>query len=393
MWVSDYNTPTGYGEVSENILHRLDPDKYDIQVLACNYNGIMPIHPSRFPVWGCHSAYAVNEIATVFDEVKPDILFTLNDGYVMPMYYNLLGKRLDTCKWVSYVVFDGIPLDGWPPALKFIDAILVPNQWEKDMLGKIGVNSTVISHGVDTDIFKPLSDEEKTKYKKGLLGEQCADKFVFGMVAKNFTRKRFAELIHAFKVFKYNKNITFEKDPMLVLYATSTDPLCLDLSKVCAMLGLQTLDVAAIKPPAEGLSKEEMNKLYNIFDVNCLISVGEGYGLPVINAAACGKATVAIDNTVMPYHANDFPMYLSGTIKQPTFFDRNNNIICFLPDVEMLAETLKKAYLETMDKGIATTNSKKAIESAKKYEWKTLVPKFDHVMTMLADVDKGAVIL
>jgi glycosyltransferase involved in cell wall biosynthesis len=392
--VSDYNTPTGYGEVSENILHRFDPDKYDIQVLACNYNGIAPIHPSRFPVWGCHSAYAVNEIQTVFDEVKPDILFTLNDGYVMPTYYNLLGKRLDKCKWVGYVVFDGTPLDHWPAVLKYIDAVLVPNQWEKDMLLQIGINTTVISHGVDCDVFKPIKEEERAAYKKKLLGIDNADRFVFGMVSKNFSRKRFSELIHAFKIFKYEMGLKFDKEPILVLYPSGKDPLQIDLPVVCSRVGLKKLDTAIIKPPdGRGLTRDEMNQIYNMFDVNCLVSVGEGYGLSIINSCACGKPTVAINNTVMPYHAKEIPMYLADPLKQPTFFDRNNNLVCYLPDVVKLAETLKKAYLETMDLSIANSNKTKALETAKKYHWDNLVPKFDHIMTMLAGIDKGAVIL
>lgn len=394
LWISDYNTPTGYGEVSENILHRLDPNKYDIQVLACNYNGIAPIHPSRFPVWGCHSAYALNEIETVFNEVKPDILFTLNDGYVMPMYYKLLGKKLDKCKWISYVVFDGTPLDYWPAALKHIDAVLVPNQWQKDMLLQLGINTTVISHGVDTDVFKPLSSDVVRQYKENTLGKDNADKFIFGMVAKNFSRKRYSELIHAFKIFKYDMGLQFEIEPMLVMMPSGKDPLQVDLSTVCMRVGLKQFDTAIIKAPDDrGLTREEMNYIYNSFDVNCLISVGEGYGLPIINAAACGKATVAINNTVMPYHAKDMSMYLAEPLAQPTFFEKNNNIITYLPDVVKLAEALKKAYLETMEKGIADSNKKRSLEAAKKYNWNDLVPKFDNIMTMLSNVDKNAVIL
>ena len=394
LWVSDYNTPTGYGEVSENILHRLDPNKYDIQVLACNYNGIAPIHPSRFPVWGCHSPYATNELTTVFDEVKPDVLFTLNDGYVMPMYYNLLRKRLDKCKWVSYVVFDGAPLDHWPAVLKYIDAVLVPNQWQKDMLLQLGINTTVVSHGVDIDVFKPLSEDLVKQYKTNTLGKDNANRFIFGMIAKNFSRKRYSELIHAFKIFKYDMGLQFEREPMLVMLPSGKDPLQIDLQTVCMRVGLKQFDTAIIKAPDDrGLTREEMNYIYNSFDVNCLISLGEGYGLPVINAAACGKATAAINNTVMPYHAKDIPMYLAEPLAQPTFFEKNNNIICNLPDVVKLAEILKKAYLETMEKGIADANKKRALEAAKKYSWKDLVPKFDHVITMLAKVDKSAVIL
>lgn len=397
LWVSDYNVPTGYGEVSENILHRLDPEKYEIQVLACNYTGIKPVFPAKFPVWGSHSAYALNELLTVFDEFQPDILVTMNDGYVMPFYYQVLGKRLDKCKWVSYVVFDGAPIDMWPGALKFIDAVVVPTQWQKEILEKVGVRSAVISHGVDIDIFKPLTDKEKREYKISLLGEKMADRFVFGMVAKNFSRKRFSELIYAFKTFKYDMGIKFSQEPLLVLYATGKDAANLDLATVCNRVGLKTYDTAIIKPPDErGLSAEEMNKMYNLFDVNCLISVGEGFGLPIINAAACGKTSIVIDNTVMPYHAKIFPMMLCKPLAQPMFFERNNTAVCYLPDCKTLAAVLEVAYNEMLEPSLAERREerfKRALEASNKLQWKNIVPEFDKIFESLSKVNKGAIAL
>lgn len=396
LWVSDYNVPTGYGEVSENILHRLDPEKYEVHVLACNYTGIKPVFPARFPVWGSHSSYGLAELTKVFDEVKPDILFTLNDGYVMPYYYQTLGKRLDLCKWVGYVVFDGAPLDAWAHSLNYIDAVIVPTKWQKDLLAKIGINSMVISHGVDTDIFKPLSDKEKEEYKVSLLGEKMKDRFVFGMVAKNFPRKRFAELIYAFKLFKYDDpTAKLGPEPMLILYATGRDAANLDLSVVCGRVGLKPYDTAIIKPPDErGLTSEEMNKLYNLFDVNCLISVGEGYGLPIINSAACGKSSVVVDNTVMREHDENFSLYMCDELSQPTFFEKNNAILTYLPDCDSLKQALATAYHTTVSREVVTKNNfNKSINAAKERDWRNIVPRFDMVFDSLSKVNKEAVVL
>lgn len=380
LWVGDYNCPTGFSEVNTNLLHRLKNDpEIDLHVLACNYHGQYPVFPSYFPVYGCYSDYAQNEIVDVFDKVKPDLLFTLNDGYVLPLYQRLLGGRLNNCWWIGYTVFDGTPIARWKDTLKHIDEVIFPTNWQKEQILKVmpELKCRTISHGVDINKFKPVEIDVIKKYKSETLGKDNNDAFVFGMVAKNFERKRYPELIQAFAIFKHKSGIKFDRNPMLVLYPTSSKGQ-FNLINMVNVSGCKDGDVAIVSPPdSQGLTDDEMNLLYNSFDVNCLISIGEGFGLPTINAAACGKLTIAMDNSVQSELSKYFPMCLVSTDGQsPTWFGLDMEQIRYIPDCNKLAKTMCDVYYKFQDINIVDSIKSQAIKGAKHFEWNNIAEEF-----------------
>ncbi len=380
LYVGDYNRPTGFGEVSKNLLHRwMNDDEFEFTVLACNYNGQSPVYPAHFPVYACHSDYALNEIAHVFDIVQPDILITLNDGYVMPSYVRQLGARLNNCWWIGYVVFDGTPIARWREALKHIDLVVFPTEWQAQEMAKVmpDFKCAVVSHGVNLDVYKPVEKTGIKQYKMAALGEKNADAFIFGMIAKNFERKRYPELIQAFAIFKYKSGIEFKRNPMLMLYQT-TERGEFNLENLAKIAGCKDGDVAIITAPDnQGLTDNEMNLLYNSFDVNCLISIGEGFGLPTINAAACGKLTMAMNNSVQPSLAKYFPMYLVPCDNQsPVWFGKDMEQIRFIPDCKKLAQAMCEVYVKMNEPGFAEQIAKEAMTSAKEFTWDIMADDF-----------------
>lgn len=395
LFVGEYNYPSGFGEVSKNLLHRLDLEKYDITVLALNYNGHEPVFPALFPVYGTHSPYGINEIAKVFDQVKPDILWTLNDGYVMPNYVQTLGReRLNSCHWCSYIVFDGLPINmKWAEMTKHMDTVIFPTPWQRDEMKKVLPNDyKIIWHGT-SDKYFPLPEEEVRQYKKEMFGEEHQDDFIFGMVARNFQRKRFPELIQAFGKFKNSMGIKFEKNPMLVLYTSDDARGEIRLNNVSVLGGCKAGDVAVVIPPtAKGMSDEDMNKLYNCFDVNCLISIGEGYGLPTNNAASCGKLTMAMDNSVQPTLAKIFPMVIVPNAMQPTFFPHDMEQNRYLPNIDVLAKHLELAYIKMQDKAFADKVKTQALETAKELSWDNIVKEWEELFDSINGNKKMTVI-
>lgn len=349
LWVGDYNVPTGFGEITENIVHNLNKDKYDIHVLACNYNGIRPIFPADFPVWGCHSSYAMEEIAMVFDKVEPDILITMQDGFVLPIYHQKLGKRVDKCYWIAYPFVDGPETERWVGTLNYVNKTVVPTGYQKDLIKKYDLTKnldvSVIPPGFDGKTYYPFYPELVKMYKKSMFGEKNEDAYVFGMVAKNFSRKRYPELIQAFGIFVDKFKDSFDRPPILVVYPTGQENACYSLARIAMQCGLKDKEnFFIVRPEAFILADSEMNELYNCFDCNCLISVGEGYGMPLNYAAALGKTSLVINNSVMPYLQKNLKLELSEPLKQMTYMEHDLEQERHLPDIDHLVYDMFGIY-------------------------------------------------
>lgn len=348
LWVGDYNVATGFGEITENILHNLTPNKYEIHVLACNYNGIRPIYPAEFPVWGCRSSYALDEIAMVFDKVQPDILITMQDGFVLPMYHQKLGKRVDKCYWIAYPFVDGPEMEKWGRTLNYVNKIVVPTGYQQDLIKNYeptkNLETEIVPPGVDGKIYYPFYEQLVTMYKKSMFGEKNENAYVFGMVAKNFQRKRYPELIQAFSFFLRKHEDIMDRPAILVVYPTGQENACYSLANVAKNCGLNDENFFIVRPEAGILADSEMNELYNCFDCNCVISIGEGYGMPLNYAAMLGKPSIVVNNSVMPYLAKFLKLYVTDPLKQITYFEHDFEQERHLPDIEKLTDAMYMTY-------------------------------------------------
>jgi glycosyltransferase involved in cell wall biosynthesis len=118
--------------------------------------------------------------------------------------------------------------------------------------------------------------------------------FVVGMVARNQYRKRFDLLMKAFSIFAADK-----PDARLYLHSAMYD-VGYDLGELIAQLKIIG-KVFATKDlrPDKGVPVEELNMIYNCFDVNALISLGDGFGLPVAESMATGCAQLVSDHSCL----------------------------------------------------------------------------------------------
>jgi glycosyltransferase involved in cell wall biosynthesis len=376
--VGDYNVPTGYGYVNESIFDRIY-ENFDISVLACNYDGFKPVFPARFPVWACRSTYNLADFVPMIKNIKPDIIYTLNDGYVMPMYVEKLPEIFQAEKrpvWVQHVVFDGAPLGPWADSLNHADCLVFPTPWQQREVAKIypHLKSNVIWHGVDK-LYFPMKPEDKAKVKVGYY--QDPNVFVFGMVGKNFQRKRFPELVESFAKFKKMLPEEEGKKVVLAVYTTEAHltPDSFDILTMATHFGLNKTnrDVVFIRPTNRAFTHAEMNQLYNSFDVNCLFSYGEGYGLPINHACAVGIPSLVTDNSVMRDLQADMKcIHLVPPINQRTYWNNDLAHIRYLPDTNKGAEKMLELYSKLKPGAppeFRDTQKMFALDFAKRRDW------------------------
>jgi glycosyltransferase involved in cell wall biosynthesis len=222
-------------------------------------------------------------------DFKADVVFTLQDIWVLnPQDLQRVNRFIPI-----------VPIDHEPVPKAIIDRlklayrIISYSEFGREELKKNGLNSTYIQHTVNTDIFKPMDKKERKR-----LAGLPEDAFICGMVAANKDnppRKSFQEVMDAFKMF-------LEKVPHAYLYIhTNPDfPGGFPIKEYASQLGI--MDKLLLPDPYQmnfNIGKKEMALIYNTFDMLLMPSVSEGFGVPAIEAQACGIPVIVNNFTSM----------------------------------------------------------------------------------------------
>lgn len=124
--------------------------------------------------------------------------------------------------------------------------------------------------------------------------------FVIGVVAANKgqqpCRKAFPQIFEAFGLF-----LKDEPGAILYVHTQPQAPEGLDLVKLAQHYGV--LDRIRWSNPLGamiGIDPHAMRGIYNSFDVFLNVSMGEGFGVPILEAQACGVPVIVGDWTAMP---------------------------------------------------------------------------------------------
>ena len=188
---------------------------------------------------------------------------------------------------IAYTPFetDGAPVS-WLLPLKGMDEIWVPSQHNKNAYARVGMDPKkihVIPHGVEVEKFNP--DIEPLKYNRG--------KFNFGSIFDWTERKNPVALIRAY----YN---AFYKGEDVTLTIRSFWRFPLEKSREYILQEVEKIkngyagrkEFPNILFWFDTLSENVIPNLYKSFDCFVLPSRGEGFGLPFLEAMACGVPTI-----------------------------------------------------------------------------------------------------
>lgn len=185
------------------------------------------------------------------------------------------------------------------------DEIVVPSHWCKQVFEESGVTKpmSVVPLGVDTNIYKP--GLERLGFTKKL------KPFIFLSVFGWSLRKGYDVLLRS-----YLEEFTSD-DPVTLLIASryfgSTDE-CKkqvirdDIAKISSTVSNPKKPQVVLF--GDVLSDAMMPRLYAAADCYCLISRGEGFGLPYIEAGACNVPVIASRYSGQTDFLNDENSYL-----------------------------------------------------------------------------------
>jgi FkbM family methyltransferase len=284
---------TGYGVQTKLIAPRLVKAGHEVTITAwtglqggvLNWNGIttLPgyIHPYGQDIAGAHASNA-------------DIMISLLDSWVCePERY---PKKL---RWIPWFPIDSEPLmPGVRVKVEQAYHRITMSKFGNQMMDDAGLDYSYVPHGIETNVFKPIDRKEARKTVK--LPESA---FVIGMVAANKgnpSRKAFQQQLEAFAQFKKKHT-----DAIMYIHTNVSEHgeyAGVNLPEFCKFLGLRE-NIDVIFPDQYqnilGYPDEWMNNLYNAFDVHTLVSMGEGFGIPIVEAQAAGCPVIVGDWTSM----------------------------------------------------------------------------------------------
>lgn len=287
---------TGYGNQTKLFAPRLrDIAGYDIAISAfyglhgavIEWNGIQ-IYPG-----GYHS-YGQDVVTAHAAHQEADIVITLMDAWVCEPEQYAHGKVW--CPW--------FPIDSEPLPRRIYDKVIqsfqpiVFSRFGERVSQEAGLDVRYVPHAIDTSELRPMDRDEARE-----MLEFPKDRFIVGMVAANKgnpSRKALTEQMLAFRMFKDQ-----HPDALLYLHTTTGQRGELggeNLVNYANSLGLaigEDVIFADQYTLLLGFGDEYMRCVYNAIDVLLSVSKGEGFGIPIIEAQACGCPVIVGDWTAM----------------------------------------------------------------------------------------------
>lgn len=272
---------------------------------------------------------------------KPDIFWSTN--FDVPLFWGKT-KIIYTVYDLSPFIFPGQydkTFSGmrWKieRSIKKADVVLaISENTKKDIIRIFNIPTekiNVVYCGVSEDFF-PINDENVQRETKN---KYCGGKEFILSVGTLNPRKNFIKLIEAFAVVRKNIDIK-------LVIAGKKGWLFEEIYSKVKELNIQN-DVII----ANAVNDKELNMLYNSCSVFVFPSLYEGFGIPIIEAFACGAPVCASNASSVPEVAGDAALY----------FDPNN--------AEEMADCIVKIL---KNKTLRDEFIKKGFKQVKNFSWK-----------------------
>ena len=354
---------TGYSTYTREILNYLQSTgKYELAELASygefndpraanipwKFYGVVPngsATPQQHQAYGSKGTNQFGE--WIFEHVcldfLPDVVCDIRDFWMLDFQERSPFRPF--YKWAIMPTVDAAPQHRqWIATYANADAVFTYSDWAGDVLRDQGngrINYLGSSPPSAHPAYHPVSDKADHRRKYGLDPESR----IIGTVMRNQRRKLYPDLFAAFKKFldaSENKNV--------FLYChTSYPDLGWDIPELLQEYGLTSHVLFTYKCPEtkkifpsvfrgavtqspytgrwgstlcnvkNGAEYEELSDVINLFDVYVQYANCEGFGLPQVEAAACGVPVMSTDYSAMTSvvrQLDGFPITPAGYYKE-----------------------------------------------------------------------------
>ena len=369
----------GYGVATKNLVSRMIADGYYVEI-ATKHD-----LPSQLSINGitCFKGTQHDFVNMVQQQEGFDYIISMMDDWVVPPSFTFNS-------WVNCLFIDTHKIHHkLVTACNKAKHTIAVTKFSEQQAKDSGISSLSYAPlGVDTKVFKPDPDTRQWFRKKQGWSDET---FVIGIVGINYIndRKNYINLLKAFKLFH-------AKHPDSVLYlhtdikGSSTGGMPLEW--ILDNMGFPSNGTGCVQFVNQkdyhkwNISEEHIAATYNGMDLFCLPTMGEGFGMPIIEAQACGKPVIVTDTT-------------SGKelVKSGWLIPVKDDCLEFSSSLTWVARVRAPQILEKLElaydawkKGKFPQMAKKARKEALKYDWDVIYKKYwKPILQRLEDIKTG----
>lgn len=361
--------PTGYGTQTALWSRWLRDQGHEVALSA--YYG----NPGYTTEWEGMTVYAspmeANPDAIVMGHARrheADLIILLCDVWILDPW------RFDgPTPVLTWIPIDVAPLSigdtnfvtQGPPNIR----ALAMSEHGREQLAAAGVKPVgVLPHGIDTTLFAPDPHRAELRAAFGIVAGQ----FAVGMNFNNIDpwRKSAAEQLRGFAEFHRRR-----PDSVLFVHSMAQVRGSLDLETVVRTLGItdavRFCDQYRMR--AGDYSDVDMVRWYNAMDVVLNATRGEGFGIPAIEAQACGTPVILSRNTTGPQLCGSSSL-LVDTVPM---YNPTHNAWWSTPIVSQISKALASIRLA----GTTPAARRKARDFALQYDYRRIGPAWTEILS------------
>ena len=284
---------TGLGRICKEISTFMC-NHFDVAVAGWHH---LPLRsPFRFHIYPLQKGQQdeFSQMQVVFADFRPEIVLVIGDLWDFQYFPRILSEYKDSgniIKSILWVTIGGEYLEeSWGDIVRSFDTVIPFTNYGISELKKYDKNKEfpVVYPGVDHKAFYPYPDD----YKWGKDNIIDIEKvFMVLSVGQNCDRKNLPATLEIFSEFKKDK-----PDTTLLMVTNARETYGYDLWQIIKRLNLgQQCNITKNTNPRAGISDQKLNLLYNMSVVLLNTAIGEGVGMPLLEAQAAGCVPIATD--------------------------------------------------------------------------------------------------
>ena len=309
-------------QIAGSIKHPEKGKKLDLSESTNNVTQINDSSVTLYPTDGYGDADLLRQIIKI---ENPDAILLITDPRYFTWVFNMeqeIRKKIP----ITYLnIWDDYPAPMYNKAYYEACDLLLGISKQTVNINRIVLDdkkdqriTKYVPHGLNPELYFPIDPKNKEllKFKKEIFGDKNPEFIVF-FNSRNIRRKQIPDSMLAFRAFLDSLPKEKAKNCYMILHTELVSNAGTDLEKVREYFFEEDYPDNIIFS-LQKLPQEKLNYLYNLADVQILLTSNEGWGLTITEAMLAGT----------PFIAN----VTGGMQDQMRFEDKNGNWFTPTPD-------------------------------------------------------------
>ena len=305
-----------------------------------------------------------------------------HDGIVIVLYdtwplleHAELYKGLRAFYWAP-IDHDPVP----PKVLAWVreHPTIAMSKWGQQKLAAAGVTSDYIPHAIETSVFRPTPSDMRTVLR--VPEDAHVSLALMANIGQSPVRKAWFENLIAWGTFAAQ-----HEDAYLYIHTQLQHPRGVDLASCIIAWGLPQDRVRVVDQGAYAngfIAQDDLTRIISAGDVLLMATAGEGFGVPAIEAQACGVPVIGTD-----FSAQSEVIGAGWKVPYAPLWDYFQMAMQASPSIPAIVDALEKSYATKQDPAADAALRAAAVAKAAEYDadrvyadyWRPWLDKVFHV--------------